>query len=107
MPSSALSSWQTTARSELDELETAHVRISGSGPGRRYATRQLNHAYTMAVAGQFPLATVNVRWRRVVPGGRSIVIGASAGQPSGHAAGGGGAASERALEPPRLLRGHV
>ncbi len=37
----------------LDEIEAAHRSIGGSGPGRRYATLQINHAYAVLVLGQF------------------------------------------------------
>jgi hypothetical protein len=53
MASKALSRWQTIRRNELDQLLSAHKKIGGDGPGRRYATEQLNFAYLVAVAAQF------------------------------------------------------
>jgi hypothetical protein len=53
MASRALVKWQTVRQDELDELLSAHAKVGGSGPGRRYATEQLNHAYLVAVAAQF------------------------------------------------------
>lgn len=53
MASKALSRWQTNRRIELDQLLSAHKKIGGDGPGRRYATEQLNFAYLVAVAAQF------------------------------------------------------
>jgi hypothetical protein len=38
---------------ELDELENAHAKVGGKGPGRKYLTREINHAYLVAVAGHF------------------------------------------------------
>jgi hypothetical protein len=53
MPSVALQEWQGTRAGQLDELDAAHGAVGGTGPGRRYATGQLNHAYAVAVASQF------------------------------------------------------
>lgn len=53
MPSIALQIWNTTRAATLDEIEQAHRSIGGSGPGRRYATLQINHAYTVLLSSQF------------------------------------------------------
>jgi len=53
MSSVALQTWRTTARSELNEIESAHTAVGGSARGRRYATLQLNHAYAMLLSSQF------------------------------------------------------
>jgi hypothetical protein len=53
MPSKALEHWRTGSQSELDEFARAHTAVGGEGRGRRYFTRQLNHAYLVAVAAQF------------------------------------------------------
>jgi len=53
MSSVALQEWQGTRSVQLDELDAAHGAVGGTGPGRRYATGQLNHAYAVAVASQF------------------------------------------------------
>ena len=53
MPSKALGYWEKESASELDELENAHVKVGGKGPGRKYLTRQINHAYLVAKAARF------------------------------------------------------
>ena len=53
MSSVALQEWQGTRSVQLDELDAAHGTVGGIGPGRRYATRQLNHAYAVVLAAQF------------------------------------------------------
>ena len=53
MASSALATWQNSRLPALDELEAAHQSVGGSGPGRRYATDQLNRAYVVAISSQF------------------------------------------------------
>lgn len=37
----------------LDEIEAAHAAVGGHGPGRRYATQQINNAYAMLLSSQF------------------------------------------------------
>lgn len=53
MPSNSLQNWNTTRVSELNEIRSAHQRIGGGRRGRRYATQQINHAYTMLLSSQF------------------------------------------------------
>lgn len=53
MASKALAHWLGKSQAELNEFENAHTKVGGEGPGRRYLTRQLNHAYLVAVAAQF------------------------------------------------------
>jgi hypothetical protein len=53
MASRALQEWLTTRRRGLDEVAAAHRAVGGSGPGRRRATEQINHAYTLLVSSQF------------------------------------------------------
>lgn len=53
MASRSLQLWRTMRARELDEIEAAHSAISGKGRGRRYATRQVNHAYAMLLSSQF------------------------------------------------------
>jgi hypothetical protein len=53
MASKALKKWRTQRRAELNELLEAHRKVGGTGPGRRYATQQLNYAFMAAVAAQF------------------------------------------------------
>ena len=53
MPSKALLAWKSDRARSLDEIENAHASIGGTGPGRRYATQQMNQAYAVMVASQF------------------------------------------------------
>jgi hypothetical protein len=53
MPSTAFDHWSTTRRIALDEIEQAHAAVGGTGPGRRYATQQVNKAYAVLLAAQF------------------------------------------------------
>jgi hypothetical protein len=53
MPSVALREWETARLAALDEIEDAHRAVGGRGKGRRYATLQINHAYTTMLSGQF------------------------------------------------------
>ena len=53
MPSNSLNNWNDTRRIELDEMSDAHEKVGGSARGRRYATRQINHAYTMMLSSHF------------------------------------------------------
>ncbi len=53
MPSRSLQQWRTVRVAELDEMENAHRSVGGIRRGRRHATRQLNHAYTLLIASQF------------------------------------------------------
>ena len=53
MTSSALAHWNIVAQAALDEIEAAHRAVGGHGPGRRYATLQINHAYAMLLSSQF------------------------------------------------------
>src|SRR5438874_12908119 len=53
LASVALQLWQTVRAAALDEIEAAHRLVGGSGPGRRYATQQINHAYAVLLSSQF------------------------------------------------------
>jgi hypothetical protein len=53
MPSLAFQSWQTTRAALLDEIESAHRSVGGTGPGRRTATQQLNFAYSVLLSSHF------------------------------------------------------
>src|SRR5207237_10419381 len=53
MPSVSYRRWRTVRAAELDELVQAHAAVGGTGPGRRYATQQLNRAYAVLLASQF------------------------------------------------------
>lgn len=53
MPSVSLRQWSTVRTVALDEIEEAHRSVGGSGPGRRYATQQINQAYAVLLSSQF------------------------------------------------------
>jgi len=53
MPSRSLHHWLTDRAGALDEIEGAHRSVGGTGPGRRYATQQINQAYVVLLASQF------------------------------------------------------
>jgi hypothetical protein len=53
MPSIALQEWVSVRSVRLDEIENAHRSVGGTGPGRRYATQQINHAYAVLLSAQF------------------------------------------------------
>jgi hypothetical protein len=53
MPSAALQEWSTVRAASLDEVENAHRSVGGTGPGRRYATQQINQAYAMLLSSHF------------------------------------------------------
>lgn len=53
MPSASLQRWRNDRHSALEEIEAAHRSIGGEGPGRRYATQQINHAYAVLLSSQF------------------------------------------------------
>lgn len=53
MPSISYEHWRTTRAAALDRMEAAHAAVGGSGPGRRYATEQINQAYLVLLAAEF------------------------------------------------------
>jgi hypothetical protein len=53
VPSAAYKRWSQDRQHDLDEFEAAHRAVGGGGRGRRYATQQINHAYTVMVSSQF------------------------------------------------------
>jgi hypothetical protein len=53
MPSRSLDNWRTARQSALNELESAHRSMGGTGRGRRYATQQINQAYAVLLSSQF------------------------------------------------------
>jgi len=53
MSSHSLQRWQSVRTAEMDELENAHRSVGGLGRGRRYATRQINHAYAVLISSHF------------------------------------------------------
>lgn len=53
MPSRSLTTWNTIAQAQLDEIEAAHKAVGGQAPGRRYATQQINQAFAVMLSSQF------------------------------------------------------
>jgi hypothetical protein len=53
MPSQSYREWMTTRAGALNEIEAAHASVGGTGPGRRFATQQLNQAFAVLIASQF------------------------------------------------------
>lgn len=53
MISASLQRWQSVRRTELDQIAAAHGAVGGTGPGRRWATLQINQAYAMLLSAQF------------------------------------------------------
>lgn len=53
MPSKALQKWQNERANSLNEIAEAHVRIGGTNRGRRFATQQINRAYTSLLSSEF------------------------------------------------------
>ncbi len=53
MATVSLQRWQSDRATSLDEIEEAHRSIGGTGPGRRYATQQINQAYAVLLSAQF------------------------------------------------------
>jgi hypothetical protein len=53
MPSRSFENWADERSRALDQISSAHARVGGSQRGRRYATEQLNHAYTTLLSSQF------------------------------------------------------
>jgi hypothetical protein len=51
--SQALKKWKSQRSRELDEIEDAHRLVGGGGPGKRFATQQINHAYVVLLSSQF------------------------------------------------------
>jgi hypothetical protein len=53
VPSTAYAAWFGYRQARIDQLRMAHRTVGGSGPGRRWATEQLNWALTLRLAGEF------------------------------------------------------
>lgn len=53
MASTALSQWRTSGLGRLAELEAVHANLTGTGPGRRWGTTQLNRSLFLALVAQF------------------------------------------------------
>jgi hypothetical protein len=50
--SKSFATWQTDRAESLDEIVGAHHAVGGTGPGRRYATQQINRAYAVLLSSQ-------------------------------------------------------
>ncbi len=48
-------SWEGESAQRLEELFEAHRRIGGTGPGRRYATKQIDASLILQLAAHFQL----------------------------------------------------
>jgi hypothetical protein len=53
MPSVSYQHWRTTRRAALDDIETAHAGIGGTGRARQLATQQVNRAYVVILSAEF------------------------------------------------------
>lgn len=53
MPSQSYQLWLADRCPTLDEIESAHASVGGTGPGRRFATQQINQAYAVLLSAQF------------------------------------------------------
>ena len=81
MPSQSLHQWLGERTAILDEMEAAHRSVGGVGRGRRHATEQINHAYSVLLSAQFQGFCRNLHSecadsvaRVVVPGNLGPVI---------------------------------
>lgn len=53
MSSAAYTTWTGQGMMALSQVPAAHAAVGGTGPGRRTATQQLNHAYAVLLMAQF------------------------------------------------------
>jgi hypothetical protein len=53
MPSHSLNRWTGERADALDEIDSAHAVVGGTERGRRYATQQINYAYTALLSAHF------------------------------------------------------
>lgn len=53
MPSNAHQAWGAIRSDALDQMVSAHTALGGGGPGRRYATVQVVHAYAVLLSSHF------------------------------------------------------
>jgi hypothetical protein len=53
MPSRSFQHWLSTRAATLDQVESAHQSVHGTGPGSRLVTLQINQAYVVLLSGQF------------------------------------------------------
>jgi hypothetical protein len=72
--SRSLSIWETTSARALDQIESAHAALGGTGPGRRYATQQINHAYAVLLTSQFQRFCRDLHTEAAAHLSRAIVV---------------------------------
>jgi len=53
MPSKSLIRWNGKRADALDEIVNAHAMVGGTERGRRFATQQINYAFTALLSSQF------------------------------------------------------
>jgi hypothetical protein len=53
MPSLAFQAWGSRCAAALDDIESAHRALRGSGPGVRAASQQVNQAFALMLSAQF------------------------------------------------------
>jgi hypothetical protein len=53
MPSNAYLGWSSSRAAVLDEIESVHANVGGTGRGRRYAAQQINRAYAVLLSSEF------------------------------------------------------
>ena len=53
MTSTALTQWRSSGLARLAELEAVHANLTGTGPGQRWGTTQLNRSLFLALVAQF------------------------------------------------------
>jgi hypothetical protein len=53
MPSKSREKWSGERSDALDQIASAHSQVGGTARGRRFATEQINHAYTTLLSSQF------------------------------------------------------
>jgi len=53
MPSAAYRHWTAIRAGILDDIETAHLAVGGTGRGRRLALLQVTRAYTVLLSAEF------------------------------------------------------
>jgi hypothetical protein len=53
VPSNAHQAWAGIRSDALDQMVSAHAALGGAGPGRRYATAQVVHAYAVLLSSHF------------------------------------------------------
>jgi hypothetical protein len=78
--SPALSDWRSSGLARLRELEQVHAQATGSAPGRRWGTAQLNRSLLVVLVAQFQGfcralhdSAVDVQVGAAVPGQKALL----------------------------------